>query len=49
MLDIASLGEPFHGVAVVGAVLAESLILYGTYGGLARIAGDELEDAVRDG
>lgn len=49
MLDLASLSDPFHGMAVVGAVLAESLVLYVTYGGLTRIAGDELEDVVRDG
>lgn len=49
MFDLASLSGPFHGMAVVGAVLAESLILYVTYGGVTRIAGDELEDVVRDG
>lgn len=49
MVDLASLSSPFQGMAVVGAVLAESLILYVTYGGLTRVAGEELEEAVRDG
>jgi hypothetical protein len=48
MFGIATLSPPFHGAAVVGIVLAEALVLYVGYGGLTRIAGPELEDAIRD-
>lgn len=49
MSDLASLNGPFHCVGVIGIVPGESLILYVTYGGLTRIAGNELKDVVRDG
>lgn len=48
MFGLAALSDPLHGMAIVGIVLIEALVLYVGYGGLTRVAGPELEAAIRD-
>lgn len=48
MFGLAELSGPLQGAMIVGIVLAESLVLYVGYGGLVRVAGPELEAALRE-
>ena len=47
MFGIESLSDPLYSVAMVGLVLAESLLLYVGYGALTRIAGPSISAAIR--
>lgn len=48
MFDIGSLSAPLRAAVLVGIVLQEALVLYAGYGGLFRVAGDEVVDAIED-
>lgn len=48
MFELAAMNGPLQGAMTVGIVLAEALLLYVGYGGLVRVAGPELEAAIRE-
>lgn len=47
-MDISTLSGPAHAAALVGIVLAESLLLYVGYGGVFRLAGSDVKSAIED-
>ena len=48
VLGIATLSGPVHAAALVGIVLAEALLLYVGYGGVFRLAGEDVKAAIED-
>jgi len=48
MIDIAALPGPLQGLTTAGIVLSEAILLHVGYGWLARVAGPEFLDAIRD-
>ena len=47
MFGIETLSGPSYAVAMVGLVLLEAMVLYVGYGGLTRLAGPTIENAIR--
>jgi hypothetical protein len=47
MFGIETLTGPAYAGAMVGIVLVEALLLYVGYGGLMRVAGPSVKDAIR--
>ncbi len=48
MIDLASLDGPTQALALVGIVLVEALVLYVGYGGLTRVAGPKIVQALKN-
>ena len=48
MIDITALPGPLQGLTTAGIVLLEAILLHVGYGWIARLAGPEFVDAIRD-